>query len=378
MVRRNALVFFYRFAAIAIIQSIITTFSVNCQSADSTKVTIVFAGDIMGHMPVVRAAYDSVNDSFDFGLSYKYIKPFIANADIAIGNLETSLAGKPYTGYPQFSSPDDMAGFDIFVTANNHCNDRGRKGLERTSRVLDSAGITHTGSFVNANDKDSLHPLIYTIKNKKIAFINYTYSTNGIPVEYPNIINKIDSLEIKDDIKKAKEKADIVIAIMHWGVEYERFPNYAQKSLAKYMFRNGCDAIIGSHPHVVQTYQVFYPDKADSSIIQPVIYSLGNFISNQRDRYKDGGVMFKLVLDIKEKPRVDSCSYMPYWVYKGVLKEKYQYYILPVQLYQRYKTCIPLSAEADSTCNEFYNDTRDLLKNLSEDNYYNKYTLECQ
>ena len=343
------------------------------QPTDSSNVTIIFAGDIMTHIPVLKAAYDPTTGSYDFQQFFKFIKPYIQKSDLAIGNLETTLGGKPYSGYPQFSTPDDIVialkdiGFKVLVTANNHCIDRGKKGLERTIRMLDSLGIKHTGTFLNPVVRDSLYPLIIDVKGLRLAILNYTYGTNGLPTEPPNVVNIIDTVEIKRDIQKAHEKSDYTIAVMHWGKEYERYPNAGQQALAKWLSQNGCDAIIGSHPHVVETFQYFYANSADSSWVQPVIYSLGNFISNQRDRYKDGGIIFKLVLDLKNKPKVKECSYLSFWVYKGNLNGKYQYWLIPTGLYEHNKEYFQLPAKADSAILQFDKDTREILKNLPED-----------
>lgn len=251
----------------------------------------------MGHDSQIAAAYDPAKKVHDYSYVFKYIKPYIAEADLAFANLEVTLAGSPYIGYPQFSSPDALArsikeaGFDVLVTANNHCVDRGRKGLERTIDVLDSLAIPHTGTFKDSVDRRENNPLMLYKNGFNIALLNYTYGTNGLPVTKPNIVNRIDTAMIRQDLNKAKEsKPDVIIVFTHWGTEYESLPRKTQKDVADFCFENGAHLVIGAHPHVIQ------PMEWRKETNQFVAYSLGNFISGQRKRYTDGGAMTKVQL----------------------------------------------------------------------------------
>jgi hypothetical protein len=202
------------------------------------------------------------------------------------------LAGSPYKGYPQFSAPDALAvelkraGMDVLVTANNHSLDRRRKGLERTLSVLDSLEILHTGTFRDSVERSSVYPLMVEKNGFTFSLLNYTYGTNGIPVTKPNIVNLIDTVAIKADLEKARSQhADAIIVFMHWGAEYQSLPNQEQKRLAALCLREGAKLVIGAHPHVLQP--MVWNKNAD----QLIAYSLGNFVSGQRPRYRDGGAM---------------------------------------------------------------------------------------
>lgn len=260
---------------------------------DTARLKLVFAGDIMGHDEQINGAWNAGVSSYDYEPTFRFVKPYIEQADIAIANLEVTLAGPPYTGYPQFSSPDALAiaardaGFDVFIQANNHALDRGRKGFNRTLRILDSLGIIHTGTFPDSAGCALNYPLILEKNKIRIALLNYTYGTNGIVIPKPSIINRIDTSQIRIDLEKAAlANPDFTMVTIHWGEEYQRFENPAQQKLASFILSKGADAIIGSHPHVVQPVKWYSPQ--DSTRDHVVVYSQGNFVSNQRAQYKDG------------------------------------------------------------------------------------------
>lgn len=247
------------------------------------RARLVFAGDLMQHTPQLTAARTPEGD-FDFNASFDWVRERFRAADAAIVNLETTLSESgPYTGYPCFRSPAALAealdslGVDITVLANNHCCDGGSKGIRTTIRELDRHGIEHTGVFLDSSDFRARHPLRFEAGGIRFALLNYTYGTNGLPVPSGLSVNPIDTVRIAADLAAVEhDGVDCVIACMHWGNEYERRPNKVQRQLAGFLRRHGVDLIVGSHPHVVQPYE------QDSNGI--VLYSLGNFVSNQRNR----------------------------------------------------------------------------------------------
>jgi len=269
----------------------------NAQS-DTSKITLLFAGDIMGHDSQIQAAWNVKEKKYDYSSCLAHLNPIIKQADIAIGNLELTLAGPPYKGYPAFSSPDALAtnlkeaGFDVLVTANNHSCDKGKKGITRTINVLDSLEMLHTGTFYNQVHRDSIYPLIIKKNNWKIGLLNYTYGTNGIAVPKPTIVNLIDTIQIAKDLQQInKDSVDVIIAFMHWGLEYQSLPDKNQIMLTNWLYNKGVQLVIGAHPHVLQ------PIVRDTIKQTLVAYSLGNFISGQRDRYKNGGMLLQIELE---------------------------------------------------------------------------------
>jgi poly-gamma-glutamate capsule biosynthesis protein CapA/YwtB (metallophosphatase superfamily) len=336
-------------------------------SQDTTRISLFFAGDIMGHDSQIAAAYDPVKKAYDYSYAFKYIQPYIADADLAFANLEVTLAGPPYQGYPQFSSPDALArnikeaGFDILVTANNHCVDRGKKGLERTVDILDNLAIPHTGTFKDSIDREKNNPLMLYKNGFNIALLNYTYGTNGLPVHKPNIVNLIDTALIRRDIVKAKElKPDVIIVFTHWGGEYESLPRKIQKDVANFCFRNGAQLVIGAHPHVIQ------PMEWRKESNQFIAYSLGNFVSGQRKRYTDGGAMAKVhltkvVFAIDSSSTViDSAGYFLEWNHRTPVGKKYT--IVPASDGDKKNKQIIVDSASRAAYDLFLKDSRALFR----------------
>ena len=230
-------------------------------------------------------------------------------------NLETPLGGKPYSGYPCFSAPDSYAdaltdaGFDLMLTANNHTLDRRDRGLLRTLDYLDSRNVSHLGTYRNKAERDSVLPMIKEVEGFKIAFLNYTYGTNGITLRSDAVVDYIDRSIMASDIDKARAAgAEIVTVCIHWGNEYELLPSKAQKSMADFLIEHGADMIIGSHPHVIQPMEMRKNSKGRNVLL---VYSLGNFISNMKTRDTRGGALVKAVLrrDSTGTAVVDSAVY---------------------------------------------------------------------
>jgi poly-gamma-glutamate synthesis protein (capsule biosynthesis protein) len=238
-------------------------------------VSVIVIGDVMMH------AKQLVRDHHPF---MERIAPALRAADFAVANMEFPLGGEPYAGYPAFSTPDYYAwyaaedcGIDVFLTGNNHVLDRASRGLQRTldvyAKIRDSLGVRQTGAARNQKELEETYPLMLSRHGLKIALVNFTYGTNtGPDTEWPKV-NRMHKDEISAAIRKARENgADFVVALPHWGTEYQLSPDASEVSWAKWLVSEGVDAIVGSHPHVVQ----------DTTHIKgvPVIYSLGNAISN--------------------------------------------------------------------------------------------------
>ncbi|NVO21411.1 MAG: CapA family protein [Bacteroidetes bacterium] len=330
-----------------------------------TEVSLLFIGDIMQHMPQVDAAWNDSLKAYTYDSTFQYISPFISGYDIAIANLETTLAGKPYSGYPAFSSPDELvtgmlhAGIDIVGTANNHCCDRGKTGIERTIEILDSLGLKHLGTYRNAKEFRDQNPMILQRNGISLALLNYTFGTNGIPVPEGNIVSLIDKPGIERDLEMAKKsKPDKIIIFMHWGDEYQREPNAYQKEFAGFCFGHGADIIIGSHPHVLQRMEWIKNDSLGREKL--VAWSLGNSVSNQRKRYTDGGAMIGITLQkMNGETTIEDASYQLTWVYNPIRYGKRQYYILPVDTYENDSILVDRNSMPDFKT--FISDSRDLL-----------------
>ncbi|MEG2369857.1 MAG: CapA family protein [Alistipes sp.] len=314
------------------------------------RAVLLFAGDLMQHLPQVAAARRA--EGFDYGACFEYVTPYFRQADLAFVNLETTLTTTNYyTGYPCFRSPVQVAdalqnmGVDVAVMANNHCCDAGGRGVVTTVAELTMRGIEHTGVFTDSTDYKRNNPLYLRAGNISFALLNYTYATNGIPVPQGVLVNALDTVRMARDLATiCRDTVDCVIAFLHWGNEYERKANASQRKIATFLQRNGVDLIIGSHPHVAQ------PFEQDSTHI--TLFSLGNFVSNQRNRHCDGGLMAEICVEKSLDGRLKyALQIIPVWVLCP------NYRILPPAVGDTLQ--MPASARAAYT--QFKMDTRQLL-----------------
>lgn len=299
---------------------------VELEEKEDIKVSMSVIGDIMCHNSQYNDAYK--NGEYDFSYVFDDIKEHIETADLAIGNLETTFAGKDrgYASYPTFNTPEILAqdlkelGIDVVSTANNHSLDTGYKGIESTIDYLDEAGILHTGTYKSVEDQENI--VIKEVNGLKFAFLAYTYGTNGIPVpsgrEY--CINLIDKEIIKTHLDLAKNlKPDVICVNMHWGIEYQNSPNAEQEELANFLFENGVDIILGSHPHVLQKMESKEILLSNGELKNGfVIYSLGNFMSGQTKANTRNSIILKLDI-IKDGStgnlRFENIDYIPIYTY---------------------------------------------------------------
>ena len=326
------------------------------QVDEPQRARLVFAGDLMQHMPQVRAARRQ-DGTFDYSETFRYVKPIFEEADFAMLNFETTLTPTSrYTGYPMFRSPAQLAdairdiGIDAVVMANNHICDNGRTGIEYMTARFDSLGIVHTGAFIDSTRYRMNHPLRFEVKGIRFALLNYTYDTNGVPIPKGTIVNLIDTTVIQNDLKRIdRSETDCIIVFFHWGDEYVRKPNDTQRKLAELCHRYGTEIVMGSHPHVIQPFETRYD--TDSIVRSVTVYSLGNFVSNQRDRYKNGGLI--VTLDVEKKnEQIEICPYYtPVWVSMP------NYRILPPSV----ADTLPLPSGQRESYRQFIRDTRTLL-----------------
>ncbi len=289
--------------------------------------TITALGDVLCHNTQYWDAYNKSTDTYDFSYVFENVKEYTQAGDVTIANLETSFADAPYSNYPTFNSPASLAtalkdiGVDIITTAGNHCLDKGFKGLCETIDVLDENEIEHLGTYKTAEDQNKL--FIKDINGAKVAFIDYTYGTNGIPVPTGKefCVNLIDRENIKKEIEKAKEQqVDVIIACMHWGEEYHTTQTKNQEELADFLFQNGVDIIIGNHPHVIEPFETKEVKMPDGSIKQCfVAYALGNFTADQRAINTRDSIILNLKVTKKADGQVsiDNVDYVPLYIYKN-------------------------------------------------------------
>ncbi len=313
--------------------------------SESTRVSIAFAGDVLMHIPIVNSALKS-DGTYDFNPIFEHIAPYLKYPDLSVVNLETRLAGakRGFSGYPCFNSPESLAGalvnagVDVVACANNHSMDRGISGLYTTLDNLDRAGLSHVGNYRSSDERNT--PFVVDVKGIRIAILNYTYGTNGIPIpkDAPFAVNLIDEVRIIADTDAAmKSGSDLQIVILHNGEEYQREPNRGQTKLAEELVESGVDAVIATHPHVVQPIDIVNVERkyfgTSEPIVEnrPIVYSMGNFLSDQRRCYRDCGIIVFLTMAKDEvSSRVVEVEYLPVYVRKCYGGNSRKFQVLPV------------------------------------------------
>lgn len=333
---------------------------------------LVATGDILCHNTQYFDAYIRSSGLYDFNYVFDDVKKYIEPFDIAISSLETSFAGadKGYSNYPRFNTPDSLAeaikntGIDIVSTAGNHCLDYGFSGLSRTIDVLDANGLDHLGTYKTKEDQSKI--LYKYIGDVKIAFLNYTYGTNGIPIPDGKdfCVNLIDKNLISSQISQAKaEGANLIVACMHWGTEYLTSSNSEQEDLADFLFLEGVDIIIGNHPHVIEPFEKREVTLEDGSVKTCfVAYALGNFTADQNYENTRDSIILNLSLtyDFDDGLLINSVTYTPVYIYENNSVSTHKFKLIDIEdAIEKYESGIDTSIGAS-----LYNTLKKELDNI--------------
>lgn len=330
------------------------------ETPDPITATLAVCGDIMSHSPQTNDAYDAATDTYSYLPCFQYVQPWIESADYAVGNFETTLNGPPYSGYPQFCAPDALAydiktiGFDLVTTANNHAMDKGFNGVVRTLDTLDKAGLSHVGGYRTQQEYDQNKGVVLAdVGGISVAFLGYTYGTNGIPIaaendfclnrfntDYMDTCSTMDQEKLKTELEYAQSlEPDLIAVMIHWGIEYQTTQNEYQTQVADFLIANGADLILGSHSHVPQPMETRTVTLEDGSTRSAFVsYSLGNFVSNQSPatvnvNYTDTTAVLNLELTkdfATGETTVTNVSYVPLLVLNRGTGVQDQYLILDV------------------------------------------------
>ncbi|WP_044336992.1 CapA family protein [Rossellomorea aquimaris] len=278
-----------------------------------SSASIAAIGDILLHDTVYNDAKDE--NGYNFTPMFSPIKDMLAAPDFLIANQESTPAGVELgvSSYPLFNSPKEIVkslqdvGVDAVTTANNHSLDQGEKGLLSAIDYYEKISMPYVGAFKSQEDKERIRT--FKVNGIKFALLSYTYGTNGIPVPKGKdyLVNLIDEQNMIQEIKKAKGmNIDLVVLSLHWGNEYQRFPTEEQERLANVLTENGVDIIFGHHPHVLQPIQTYKTSDGRDAV---VIYSLGNFLSGQKDDFKDIGGMVTVQVEKTMNPGGSKVTY---------------------------------------------------------------------
>ncbi|KAB3529265.1 CapA family protein [Alkaliphilus serpentinus] len=327
---------------------------------ETIEIQISGVGDIMVHSPQIPAQFNPITGNYDFHNNFQYVAPYLREADLALGNLETTFRGPEveYAGYPAFNTPDALAdalksaGFDGLATANNHTYDTGEKGIIRTVEVLKERNLLTFGTRRTADEEGFA---IIDIKGIKVGLTAYTYETpmvggrpaiNGILLssEAEALIDTFSYERLQEDLPLMKERieilkergAEIIVFYIHWGHEYHQRPSHYQREIAKELANYGVDILFGSHPHVIQPIEIIKTQDGEHETV--VVYSMGNFISNQRletigNPRTEDGIIVNVTLSkniTTQDIRLKELTYTPTWVHKYYSKGKPVYEILPL------------------------------------------------
>ena len=350
----------------------------------TSRATILAAGDLMTHLPIVRSG--AVGNDYNFEYIFNYVSPYIAGADYAVVNLETTLAGtegKEYTGYPKFNAPDAIAssayhvGFDMMLTANNHCYDYGTAGLLRTLDVIRNAGLDTLGTISSVEEN---RYVVKNINGIQVGMVNYTYADitgdrntfviNDMQVDsksaglinifdYANLDLFYDEMQNHIDGMRAAG-AEAIVLFIHWGDQFSVKPSSTQEIIAQKMCDLGVDVIAGSHPHVVQPIvQLTSTDGANQTLC---MYSMGNFLSNQRadnialeTGHSEDGLMFSFtfVKYSNGEVHVEFADLMPTWILVKGNENSKTYHILPLDVeVEDWNTVYSLDGDQASNANK--------------------------
>jgi len=339
-------------------------------------------GDLMCHS--AQLIYARLGkDSFNFNPVFKFVKKYFDSSDFVMGNLETVINSDDfaYTGYPTFNSPPQFlkalkfAGFNHLFLANNHILDANWVGLKNTIQELNKFGLTFSGVKLN---KNRAKVTIANIKGIKIALIAFTYLLNKNSEKGKQWVELLNERSLKNRILKAKKSgSDLIVVYFHFGKEYETTPTKKQKYFVKKAIEFGADIIIASHPHVVQPIDFI---ASSNSVFDSVFvcYSMGNFLSNQRWRFSNGGIILNFYLQKNfnsDKIKLIKVSYLPVWIFKGKINNKRQFLIFPQTVdstkYPKYFTQKDIRM-----CRQSFTDSDSLIHSLGGNISREKFNLK--
>ena len=307
-----------------------------CRAAERDTLRMSFIGDVMAHGRQLRyaripGADTTKSSSYDFSSYFKYTRHFLDSCDISVANMEFPVGVVPFSGYPVFSAPESLvqetidAGVDLMLLANNHICDKGRRGLDSTLAIYSRLPVRYTGLWRDTTEERLCNPAIIDAAGFRVAFINFSYGFNGFTIPEPYVAGRLDSLQIKQAIERAHMRgAEYIVALPHWGAEYQLDCGYEQRRWAERLYRWGVDMIVGSHPHV--------PQQVDYSQGRITAYSLGNYISNMSIAYGQVGILLRVTLVRREDGSIETLppdvTYL--WCGKADLMES-NYTVAPIE-----------------------------------------------
>ena len=360
-----------------------------------SSATISSQGDLLMHKPVIETCVDG-SGNYDFSSIFRYVKDYVAGYDYAVANFETTLGGPnyPYQGNPSFNTPDSFAdtlvatGYDMMLTANNHCADTTASGVVRTVEQLRSRNLATVGTQKDASEQDYI---VIEVNGIKLGITCYTYATDETDDGRPSLNrnsflakaglvnyfmeNKLDRFysEAKKQISGMEQQGvDAILFYIHWGVEYETTENETQNKIAQKLCDLGVDVIIGGHPHVVQPMELLQSTQ-DPTHRTVCIYSLGNVVSNQREGidesfaggFTEDGAIFNVTFEKYSDGTVSiaGVDVLPTWVNMHTTDGVKEYNVLPLDVSKesQWKDMFQISDATAKKAKESYERTMKIL-----------------
>lgn len=364
-----------------------------------SQATIAVTGDILMHMPVINTGLQS-DGRYNFDSIFQYLTPYSSGADYSVANLETTLCGTDmgykYSGYPAFNCPDEIvdalknAGFDMLLTANNHCYDTSEYGFLRTVRTVRSKGLTALGTRESQSDTTYT---IQEINGIQVGMVCYTYegqpdnptagtvymnknalSANCAPLINSFLATQLDPfyMEVRQVLTKMKQSgAEATVMYIHWGNEYQTTPSTEQQQIAQQLCDLGFDVIVGGHPHVIQPVSLL-TSRLDPGHKTVCLYSTGNAVSNQRIQEMDlktghteDGLLFRFTFSKYSDGTVylEDADVLPCWVDMRAVDGGKQYDIIPLDasIRDQWQTVFGLTEEAYANAQKSYSRTQALV-----------------
>ena len=323
----------------------------NTVTEQETSARIMANGDLLYH-DIIYISAKKADGTYDFHENFEYVKPWLKQADLVLGDFEGTVNKDHYlAGYPLFNAPGEVmdaikdAGYQVLDLAHNHILDSQIEGVVSTADAIEKAGMTPIGVYTH-EPRDKAPIVIKEVNGIKVALLAYSYGFNGIEQsisqeDYNRYLSDLDEDKMKAEIERAEKEADITIIMPQMGVEYQIEPTEEQKKLYHKMIDWGADIIFGGHPHVVEPAETVEKN-GDKKLI---IYSMGNFISNQRietmqdvenAKWTERGVLMDVTIKKKSgKTTIETAQAHPSWVSRtpkgGYSPEGY-----PLYLYQTY------------------------------------------
>lgn len=335
----------------SVVQKKLNSQEKNAESEQETSARIMANGDLLYHIPIYRTALKE-DGTYDFHENFEYVKPWLKQADLVIGDFEGTISPSHYlAGYPLFNAPGEVmdaikdAGYQVLDLAHNHILDSQIEGVFSTADAIEKAGMTPIGVYTH-EPREKAPIIIKEVNGIKIALLAYSYGFNGIEEyiskeDYDNHLSDLNEDKMKTEIERAEKEADITVIMPQMGIEYQLEPTEEQKQLYHKMIDWGADIIFGGHPHVVEPAETVEKD-GDKKLI---IYSMGNFLSNQRietmqdeenAKWTERGVLMDVTIKKKAgKTIIETAQAHPSWVNRTP-KGTYSLEGYPLYLYQTY------------------------------------------